>query len=113
MPPVKKCRRVCFEPACRQFGPAVAEGTPLRITLEEAEALRLSDLEGLDQLAGAAEMNISRGTYQRILAAARQKVADALINARALYIEGGQYELVREGRGCQKMCKNCTFCQMR
>ena len=97
MPPVKKCRRVCFEPACRQFGPAVAEGTPLRITLEEAEALRLSDLEGLDQLAGAAEMNIS----------------DALINARALYIEGGQYELVREGRGCQKMCKNCTFCQMR
>lgn len=61
--------------------------------LDEAEAIRLKDLEGLEQEEGSDRMGISRPTFQRILALARQKVADALLNGKAIRIEGGNFEL--------------------
>jgi predicted DNA-binding protein (UPF0251 family) len=91
-----KCRRVEFLPGVNYFKPA---GIPLRdleeisMSVEEAEAIRLKDLEGLEQEQGAEKMNISRPTFQRILASARQKVADALLNGKAIRIEGGNFEL--------------------
>lgn len=91
-----KCRRVAFMPGITFFKPA---GTPLRaleevqLTVEEAEALRLKDLEGLEQQKGAEKMNISRPTFQRVLASARQKTADALLNGKAIRIEGGNFEI--------------------
>lgn len=83
-------------PGVTFFKPA---GIPLRaleeiqLTVEEAEAIRLKDLEGLEQEEGAEKMNISRPTFQRILASARQKVADALLNGKAIRIEGGNFEI--------------------
>jgi len=83
-------------PGVTFFKPA---GIPLKfleevqLTVEEAEAIRLKDLEGLEQAAGAAKMNISRPTFQRILASARQKIADALLNGKAIRIEGGNFEM--------------------
>jgi len=91
-----KCRRVAFMPGVTYFKPA---GIPLRaleeirLTVEEAEAIRLKDLEGLEQEEGAEKMNISRPTFQRVLASARQKIASALLNGRAIRIEGGNFEM--------------------
>jgi len=91
-----KCRRVAFLPNVTYFKPA---GIPLRaleevqLSVEEAEAIRLKDLEGLDQEAGAERMNISRPTFQRVLTSGRQKIADALLNGKAIRIEGGSFEM--------------------
>ena len=91
-----KCRRVAFVPGVTYFKPA---GIPLRaleeirLTVEEAEAIRLKDLESLEQEEGAEKMNVSRPTFQRVLASARQKIADALLNGKAIRIEGGNFEM--------------------
>jgi predicted DNA-binding protein (UPF0251 family) len=74
-------------------------GVPLRmlqqvaLTVDELEALRLADLEGLYQEEAAQRMNVSRQTFGRIVEAARKKVADALVNGKALSIEGGPVEV--------------------
>lgn len=68
------------------------------MTLDEFEALRLADLDGLYQEKAAAEMNVSRPTFSRIIASARLKVADALVHGKALRIEGGPVQVV--GRRC-------------
>jgi predicted DNA-binding protein (UPF0251 family) len=74
------------------------------LKLEELEALRLKDLEGLDQIDCAARMAVSRPTFQRILLSAREKVADSLLHGKAIRIEGGVYVHIEEGRG---YCRRC------
>jgi len=106
-----KCRRVGFMPGITYFKPA---GLPLReleevqLSVEEAEALRLKELEGLDQTQGAEKMNISRPTFQRILASARKKMADALLNGKAIRIEGGNFEVASLGCKCFNGCDNVS-----
>jgi len=96
MPRPLKCRRVAFLPEATYFKPA---GVPLRLldevilSVEEAEAIRLKDLEGLAQAPSAEKMNISRSTFQRVLASARRKIADVLLNSKAVRIEGGNFEV--------------------
>lgn len=90
MPRPKKCRRIGFVLQNECFAPCGMEGGgkgQVIMTIEEVEAIRLADLERLDQNACAEQMGISRGTFQRIVASARQKVADALVNARTIRIE--------------------------
>ena len=83
------------------FKPA---GVPTRdleqvvLTLDEFEALRLADLDGLYQEHAAAQMGISRPTFGRILDAARRKVAEVLVHGKALLIEGGP--VATGGRRC-------------
>jgi len=75
----------------------------VEISFEEIEAIRLSDLEQLEQEAAAKRMDISRGTFQRILTEARQKIADVLIHGKALKISGGHFEVTDDfvpGYGC-------------
>lgn len=96
-------RRVNFIPAVSYFKPA---GIPLAslqevcLSVEEAEAIRLKDLEGLEQEDCAQKMNISRTTFARILNLARQKVADALLNGKAIRIEGGNFQLALQRFRC-------------
>jgi uncharacterized protein len=96
MPRPPKCRRVDFIPDVTFFKPA---GIPLRaleevcLSVEEVEAIRLKDMEGLEQEEGAEKMNVSRPTFQRVLFSARQKIADALLNGKAIRIEGGNFEM--------------------
>jgi predicted DNA-binding protein (UPF0251 family) len=91
-----KCRRVAFLPSVTYFKPA---GIPLRaleemrLSVEEAEAIRLKDFRGLEQEQAAEEMSISRPTFQRVLASARKKIANALLNGKAIRIEGGCFEM--------------------
>jgi predicted DNA-binding protein (UPF0251 family) len=68
------------------------------MSVEELEAIRLSDFEHLDQETAANMMAVSRHTYGRILASARSIVAQALVTGKALKIEGGTYEFRGMGR---------------
>lgn len=89
-----KWRKIDNIPVVPFFIPSnVANGeAPESILLvEELEAIRLKDLEGLEQEECAERMQVSRPTYQRILLSAREKVADSLINGKIIHIEGGNY----------------------
>jgi predicted DNA-binding protein (UPF0251 family) len=66
------------------------------LPLEGLEALRLVEVEGLEQDAAARRMGVSRPTFSRVLAQARQRVGQALVNGWALRITGGDYELAPE-----------------
>ena len=96
MPRPRQYRRVGCLPQANYYKPA---GIPLAIlqhvtlTVDELEAIRLADLQGLYQEHAAEKMNISRQTFGRILESAHKKIADALVNAKALAIEGGSFKL--------------------
>lgn len=70
------------------------------LKVEELEAIRLKDLEDLEQEECAKKMRISRGTFQRVLNSAKKKIADALVNGKAIKIEGGNYKMpIARGMG--------------
>lgn len=73
------------------------------LLVEELEAIRLKDLEGLEQGECAERMEVSRPTFQRILLSAREKVADSLIHGKTIHIEGGNYTC----NICPVKCLDC------
>lgn len=87
-PPCDK--KIKYDPPYKSFKP---EGCPkseldtISICPEEAEALRLKDVEGLEQTEAAIKMGISQSTFQRILTAARKKVSTALLEGKQICIE--------------------------
>ena len=98
------CKRLIgFSPSVTYFKPA---GVPLRmleevsLKLDELEALRLADLEAMHQEDAAKKMNISRATFGRVVESARKKVADALMNGKALRVEGGPVEILPTFNAC-------------
>ncbi len=106
MPRTRKCRRISHLPDILYFKPA---GIPAReldevtLALDEMEAVRLADLEGLYQEEAAGRMNISRQTFANILASARRTIAEALVSGKALKIEGGNIEV----KGARLFCAHC------
>lgn len=90
------CRKVSGTPKATYFKP---RGVPLgaldevRLAVEGLEALRLADLESLTTSEAAVRMGVSRHTFGRILGEARRAVSQALVNALALRIEGGEYSV--------------------
>lgn len=81
----------CFKPVCRPESELAA----VYLTLDEFEAVRLADLEGLKQVDAAKKLRISRPTFSRIVASARKKIADGLVNIKAIRIEGGCCKVMR------------------
>ncbi len=53
---------------------------------DELESLRLADLLSYSQENAAVEMNVSRATFGRIVGSARKKLADAILNGKAVKI---------------------------
>jgi predicted DNA-binding protein (UPF0251 family)/predicted Fe-Mo cluster-binding NifX family protein len=94
-------------PGVTYFKPA---GVPLRLlkenrlSLDEIEAIRLRDIEQLEQVECATKMGVSRPTFQRILSGARNKITDSIINGKALKIEGGNFEFINDNT--QKRIEN-------
>lgn len=86
----RMCKRLRFKPRVNYFKP---QGIPMRqleevaLTREEMEAVKLKDFDGLEQTEAAEKMNTSQSTFQRILASARNKIADAIVKGKALKIE--------------------------
>ena len=108
------CRSVADLPKVTCFGP---EGLPdgefqsVMLTVDELEAIRLADKDGLYQADAALQMGVSRQTFGRILECARKKVAEAIVDGKRLCIGGG---VVRQGcdtiaDGRPEICF-CTEC---
>lgn len=73
--------------------------------MDELEAVRLADLEGMYQEDAAKKMNISRQTFGNIIISAHRKIADCLVNAKALKIKGGVVEMAERHFVCYE-CKH-------
>ncbi len=105
-----KKRYVAFNPGVCYFKP---RGIPMldleeiRLTIDEREALRLADMEGLSHEEAGQMMGVSRATFGRIIEQARRVVADALINGKAINIEGGNYEISSTER--LFVCEKCHY----
>ena len=96
MPRPRCLRRVAGPPDCCTFRPAGTRSSAspdTTLTVDEFEAVRLADLEGLYQEQVAERMNVSRQTVGRILESAHRKVALALVEGRTLRIQGGDVEM--------------------
>ena len=96
MPRPRRFRRVGFEPDVNYFKPAgigMRELEESILTVDEYEAVRLKDLEGMAQDEAAKKMNISQPTFHRLVLGARKKVADAIVNGKAIKIQGGNYRI--------------------
>jgi|SRR5665648_35986 len=106
MPRPRKWRKVCCLPENNRFGPlntAIKEEQYITMTVDEYETIRLIDLEGFIQEECAEQMNIARTTVQRIYNDARKKLAECLVNGKALMIEGGDYKLCDgDGKSCSR-----------
>ena len=106
MPRPVKTRRIQCKPDANYFKP---RGVPVSILQEvvllkdELEAIRLADLDEMYQQEAAHNMNVSRQTFGNIIRSAHRKIADALVNGKALKIEGGV--VVMQERKFQ--CQNC------
>ncbi|MBT4858318.1 DUF134 domain-containing protein [Candidatus Woesearchaeota archaeon] len=99
MPRPRRLRNVCFNPEATYFKPAGVRKKELDqvvITIDELEAVRLKDYEDIDQNQAAEKMNISQPTFHRLVKDARKKIADAIINGKAIKIRGGDYKITNK-----------------
>ena len=105
MPRPVKCRKVCHFPNVLEFLPAdgTEKHTPIVLTVDEYETIRLLDKKGYSQEQCAASMQVARTTVQRIYEIARKKIADALIDGHPLRIEGGDFRI------CDGQSSNCSL----
>lgn len=102
-----KCRKVEFLPHTTYFAPSSKENQEIgevRLKLEELEAVRLKDMEGLTQQECADIMEVSRQTFQNILDSARKKIAMALTQGLAINIKGGNFAF----NFCEIKCNSCN-----
>ena len=100
MPRPRRCRRIGLQPDVTYFKPAGIRLIDLEETIlnvDEFEAVRLKDFLGLEQEQAAKKMNISQPTFHRLVLAARKKIADAIVNGRAIRIEGGNVVMAQPG----------------
>lgn len=83
----------------------------VRLTVDELEAIRLADLEGLYQEQAAEKIKVSRQTFGRIIASAHKKVAEALVMGKSILIEGGEIMALEKsqgmGAGGNCICPKC------
>ncbi|MEM5814748.1 MAG: DUF134 domain-containing protein, partial [Candidatus Aenigmatarchaeota archaeon] len=93
-----KIARGCRKAGAKPAGVPVRELKEVILPKDELEAVRLKDGEGMEQTAAARRMGISQPTFFRLLGGARKKIADALVNGKALKIEGGTYIFVHKKR---------------
>ena len=107
-----KERRIQQLPPVTHFKPI---GVPMRdleevvLTFEEMEAVRLVDVEQMDMEEAAVNMAVSRPTLQRIVSKARQKIATALWQGKALRIDGGTFRVEHTHHDSMREF-NCLAC---
>jgi len=106
----KKNRLVAFSPDISYFKPrgiAVGDLQEVILSVDELESIRLSDLLGMSYEEAGRQMGVSRATFGRIIQRARKVIADALINGKAIKVEGGNFTItVEESRIF--VCDKCS-----
>lgn len=124
MPRPEKKRQIRCNPSCYYFKPKsiqISDLEEVELAADELEAIRLADLNELFQEDAAAKMNISRATFGRIIMRAHHKIADAIINGKAIKIEQNFPQTIKEkihnaSQNCgtkyrnmnnKKYCKKC------
>lgn len=109
MPRPRKCRKVCQMPRSLEFRPVDGnkEKEKIILTVDEYEAIRLIDKQGFSQEECSTYMKVSRATVQMIYNSARKKLAEVLVSARSLRIQGGDYQLCD---GEEEFC-DCGGCK--
>ncbi|MBT5023160.1 DUF134 domain-containing protein [Candidatus Woesearchaeota archaeon] len=99
----RKIKHVNFEPGVTYFKPRAIplnQIEEVELTVDELETLRLVNIEKLSQADAAKKMKIHQSTFQRTLTRAREKITDALVNGKAIKIQGGEYKMPgRDGTG--------------
>ena len=106
MPRPRKIRRVSKPPICSRFKPV---GIPARLldvvdlSVDEYEALRLADYEGLEHKDAAEKMGISRPTFTRLIDQSRKKIASGIIEGKEISISGGDFQFMEH----VVRCRNC------
>lgn len=120
MPRPRRCRRVWNEPNVNYFKPAgirLVDLEEIVLEVDEFESIRLKDLEGLEQEECAKKMSISQPTFHRLVTSARKKISDAIVNGKAIRIEGGSFRIVRprsvaatEDEVKDEVCCSCPSC---
>lgn len=89
----KKYRIIRQDPKITQFSPRGKPGRPdeLSLSMDEYEAIRLTDYSGMGQKEAAESMRISQQTFSRILKQARRKIANSIVLGKIIRIQGGYY----------------------
>jgi len=91
----KKTRQIRCSPQARAFSPqGKCSKQTVTLLLDEIEAIRLADLEGLSQEQTARKMQVHRSTVSRILASAHKKLADAMVHIKSIQVTKGCCEIV-------------------
>lgn len=94
----KRMRRVWKEPEFRRFAPVgTRNADSVTLSVDEFEAVRLRDYEGVEQTGAAEKMGVSQPTFHRILESARRKLAQAIVEGKRMEIEGGDYMAEEKG----------------
>ena len=90
-----RTRIVRNEPQTRQFSPRGRVGRPgyTELKYEEFEAIRMTDVMGLNQQESARLMGISQQTFSRVLRNGRKSLAEALIRGEIIRVQGGDFKL--------------------
>lgn len=112
MPKHSRCRRVCAEPAFRNFHPSCSHNAaPVALLVDEFEAIRLVDFHKMTHEQCAKQMQISRTTVTEIYEKARFKIADALVNGKSILITGGNYRICENDNNdcCRGQCQRRNF----
>ncbi len=110
-----RCRRICKEPKSSKFLPEIIKkGESVVLSVDEYEVIRLVDLEKLTHNDCARQMDISRTTVTEIYEAAREKIADAIVNGKPLEIFGGNYKLCdgNDVHYCHKKCNKKSYAEI-
>ena len=101
-------------PEVTRFNPAgtsSGKSDQVNLTLDELEAIRLADLDGLYQEQAAKKLKVSRQTFGRIISSAHRRVADALVSGKSILIDGGEImardQSLGMGAGGRCVCPKC------
>lgn len=109
----KKSRFICSYPKSMEFRPFGEYAETIDLSFDEYEAFRLIDHLKYSQEECAKQMDVARSTVASIYETARTKIADSIINGKAVAIHGGDVRLCPNRFNCcgkcgQNKCGNCN-----
>lgn len=109
----RKHRRLCSVPQDKVFNKGELSSSPINLTVDEYETVRLIDYVGLTQKECAKQMQVARSTVTATYDSARYKISDSIINNKTVIVDGGDFQICENSDHCCGKCgKNkCGRCK--